>query len=192
MIRKLLIAAGLVAGIVLASACRTARVSEKRIAPVSAPTDTLRGMVAVTGAEPVTQVVLRLGTGASVRLVGEQAAGLDRLSGAEVWIEGQQDPGNGAVTVGRYAVRSVDGAAVIDGTLVQEGAGLALLLAGGARHKIASPPPALRNHVGARVWISGPPGAPPTAFGVILPARQAPPNGRNTIPLAWQSFEVML
>jgi hypothetical protein len=169
--RALLIAAGIVAVLFQVSACRTPRPPDSGIAPVRAASDTLRGTVAVTGAEPITQVVLRLGTGAVVRLAGQQAAGLDRLSGAEVWIEGESDPGRGAVTVRRYAVRSVDGAPAIDGTLVREGAGFALLLASGGKHRIVSPPPALVGNLGARVWISGPASAPPIAFGVITPPR---------------------
>lgn len=130
--------------------------------------DTLRGVVAVVGSAIDEHVVVRPdGGGPAVTVLGAQAAALGRLSGADVWIAGVPRPMRG-FTVTRFLVRSVDGAAAIDGTLARRGAGYVIITtAGGAERAIAKPPAALLTHLGARVWVTGSLATGAITFGVI-------------------------
>ena len=127
--------------------------------------DTLRGIVAVVGTEHDKHVVIRPAGGRAVTLSGPQAALVGRASGAEVWVSGTSEAG--ALTVTEFSVRTVDGIAAVDGTLMAEGVGLVLQTPDGKRHPIANPPEALRQHVGGRVWISGNLNQGPVAYGII-------------------------
>ena len=140
--------------------------------PVKSPTmgqavamDTLRGIVAVVGTEHDKHVVIRPAGGRAVTLSGPQATLVGRASGADVWVSGTSDAG--AFSVTEFAVRTVDGIAALDGTLMTEGNTLALKTPDGKRHPIANPPEALRQHIGGRVWISGNLNQGPVAYGII-------------------------
>jgi hypothetical protein len=129
--------------------------------------DTARGIVAVLGTSLDSRVVVRADGGArSVTLVGAQARAIGAMSGADVWVTGTRDQ-NGRITVSRFTVRSVDGAPALDGTLIARGAQLLLVTRDGKQHAIDAAPPALREHVGARVWVTGPLDKGPVIFGVI-------------------------
>jgi len=127
--------------------------------------DTLRGIVAVVGTEHDKHVVIRPAGGRAVTLSGALAALVGRASGADVWVSGTSQAG--ALTVTAFSVRTVDGIAALDGTLMTEGNGLVLQTPDGKRHPIANPPEALRQHVGGRVWISGNLNQGPVAYGII-------------------------
>ena len=130
--------------------------------------DSVRGIVAVVGAEPNPQVVVRAPEGTSVRLTGVSAGAVGRASGAEVVAWGTRRDAR-TLEVSSYAIRSVDGVPATDGTLAEADGRLVLVAADGTRRPIVSPPTALRAHVGARVWISGAPDQEPQAFGVLEP-----------------------
>jgi hypothetical protein len=149
----------------------------------AAAPDTLRGLVAVVGAEPGSWVVLRPATGGpEITLQGDPVRELRRLSGVEVQVEGQAGAGGGAVagppgasagrsfTVQRFAVLAVDGIPAVDGVLEIEDDVAYLILTGGDRIRIAHLPAALRDQSGARVWLAGPLEGEIQAFGVIREA----------------------
>jgi hypothetical protein len=132
--------------------------------------DTLRGIVAVVGSVPMTEVVLRTATRGTVRLVGAAAGALRRLSGVELMVRGRAADGpRAAFEVAGFAVRAVDGVPARDGTLVEERGSWFLVTADGGRHRLAAPPDALREQVGARVWVAGAAEGSVASFGVITP-----------------------
>lgn len=161
--------------------------AEALAAPVSAaatlPVDTQRGTITVVGSMPATQVVLRpRDGGAAVLLAGPELAQLKRLAGAEVWVagkmlaqergtEGERPPpaGSRRLEVHSFAVRAVEGAAAFDGILLEDGAGLALLLADGRKLPLAHAPATLRDWLGARIWVAAPANLGSGAFGLIRP-----------------------
>ena len=129
--------------------------------------DTARGIVAVLGSDMDTRVIVR-GTGGArpVTLAGMQARTVGAMSGADVWVSGTRDE-SGRINVSRFTVRSVDGAPALDGTLIARGTHLLVVTRDGKQHAIAAAPEALREHVGARVWVTGPLDTGPITFGVI-------------------------
>jgi len=133
--------------------------------------DTLRGVVAVTGTDRDKHVVIKpAGGGRSVTLSGPEAATVARAAGATVWVKGTRDA-SGGMAVSSFVVRTVDGMAATDGTLALDGGQLVLVTPDGARHVVAHAPPVLRDHVGARVWISGDLSKGPAAWGIIADKR---------------------
>jgi hypothetical protein len=132
--------------------------------------DTARGIVAVVGAVPITEVVLRQPTGRPVTLTGSLAREIGVASGADVWVRGRRVDAR-TIDVESYAVRSVDGVTAITGTLTADGDRLVLVTDDGRRHAIARAPAPLRQHVGARVWITGDLGTTINAYGVLRPRR---------------------
>jgi hypothetical protein len=118
----------------------------------------------------MTSVVVRPATGRSITLRGPLAEEIGVASGADVWVRGRR-VGDRALEVSRYEVRSVDGAAAITGTLAAEGSQLVLVDDDGRRHVLQRVPPPLRQHVGARVWITGDPATGVTTYGVLRPRR---------------------
>jgi hypothetical protein len=131
--------------------------------------DTARGIVAVVGAIPITDVILRPSSGRPITLTGPLAREVAIASGADVWVRGRR-VGSRTIEVATYAVRSVDGVPAITGTLTADGDRLVLVTDDGRRHPIARPPAPLREHVGARVWITGDPSAA-ISYGVLRPRR---------------------
>lgn len=160
----LLLAAGL---------CRTrsdstpaSRPAGSEISGGSAAADTLRGIIGVVGAEPAVEVILaKRGSAAPVTLTGDTRL-LRLVSGTEVWVHGKPSASN-SFEVTRFEVRSVDGMPALDGVLALDAGRLVLVTPDRLRHPIAHPPAALRDALGARVWIAGPLSAEPAAFGVI-------------------------
>jgi hypothetical protein len=103
-----------------------------------------------------------------VRIEGAGSAGLASLTGAEVVVFGRRTEQR-ALTATSFAVRTVDGAPAFDGVLARTGDDFVLLLSDGRRRTVTRPPPALRERVGSRVWVTGSPDVEPQAFGIIEP-----------------------
>jgi hypothetical protein len=131
--------------------------------------DTVRGIVEVAGAEPLTRVVLRTPDG-DLPLTGEPSDALRRASGVEVWVAGRRAE-DGSLAVEAYRIRAVDGVAATDGVLELDGDAAVLVTHDGERVRYAPAPPALRALVGQRVWIAGRAGGEPQAWGTLDPAR---------------------
>jgi hypothetical protein len=138
--------------------------------PSPTPADTARGTIAVVGSAPFSKVVLQPpGEAHALTLTGPDTAALRRLGGLDVMVRGTARPG-GTFEVRAFTVRATDGQPVLDGTLVRDGAGLAVRTAAGLV-RLGNPPAALRALVGARVWVGGPPATGPNQYGVITAAR---------------------
>jgi hypothetical protein len=138
--------------------------------PPAASSDTARGIVAVVGAIPITEVVLRPAGGQQITLTGALAREIGVASGADVWVRGRRVDAR-TMDVVAYAVRSVDGVTAITGTLTADGDRLVLVTDDGRRHPIARPPEPLRQLVGARVWITGDPSTAISTYGILRRAR---------------------
>ena len=133
--------------------------------PSSSATATVRGTIAVTGTDRDRHVIVRQEGAPSINLEGPLAMLVGRASGADVWVSGSR---NGRIlNVSSFAVRTVDGIPATDGQLVADGDRLVIVTPDGKRQTIANAPPALRQHVGGRVWVSGNLAQGPVAFGVI-------------------------
>ena len=134
----------------------------------AANADSLAGVVSVTGTGFDQRLVLRVGT-STTALVATSAdsASLTRVGGAEVVVFGQTV--ENAFHVASFAVRSVDGAPVADGTL-QRASGRLVLRVPLGELALGNPPAALDSLVGARVWIGGPLATGPNVYGIISPA----------------------
>jgi hypothetical protein len=138
--------------------------------PQGSTRDTLRGTIAVVGSEPMVQVDLRTDQGRHVHLVGDHQIVLRRLSGAEIWVQGHPTEGmRPGFDVRRFAVRSVDGVRAADGILGSAGGRFHLQTTEGKRVSLEAVPPALRDQIGARIWISGDPPSTIAAYGIIIP-----------------------
>ena len=148
----------------MAADSRPRRTRERETA---AATDTARGIVAVVGAVPATHVVLRA-SGGPFTLTGSLANEISAASGADVWVSGRRLDDR-TIEVTRYAVRTVDGVSAVSGTLVADGGQLVLITDEGRSLVVAQPPDALREHVGARVWISGDLSGVINAHGLLRP-----------------------
>lgn len=127
--------------------------------------DTLRGTVEVVGSEPGTSVVLQVAADRYVTLLGERPL-LLRLSGLEVMVRGELEAPR-RFRVERVTVRASAGVPAEDGILAREGERWFLLTGDGRRLAIARVPEALRNRVGARVFLAGPLDRAPDSFGII-------------------------
>lgn len=138
-------------------------------AKASAPSalDTLRGAVAVTGTERDRHIVIKPAVGGrSVELHGPAVADVERAAGADVLVRGTRE-GSAGFVVESFTVRTVDGAPAVDGRLAIKGSQLVVITPDGVPHPIEHAPPALRQHVGARVWVSGDLSRAPAAWGII-------------------------
>jgi hypothetical protein len=154
----------LAAGLVLAACSVTVVDGSRTVAPPPAAADSLRGTVAVVGAEPLTRLVLRTHAGA-VDLEGRAAPALRSVRGAEVRVDGRQD--GDRFIADAFRVRAVDGVPAADGTLELDGDRAVLVAPDGTRIPYGYAPAALREHRGQRVWIAGPADAEPLAWGRI-------------------------
>ena len=144
-------------GLISTSACASAPRANV------AQADTLRGTVLVVGADPVTRLVLRTDDG-QIGLEGPAAGPLRRAAGLGVRVDGRI--ADGAMTVTAFRIREADGMPAADGLLEVAG-DTAVLVTPDGRLPYAPVPTALRARVGAWVWIAGPPGGEPQAWGVL-------------------------
>lgn len=150
---------------VLATAC--APNHDDEAGPMAA--DTARGIVEVTGAQPVTGLSLRTPDGI-VALSGPAADALRQASGVEVWVAGSRAE-DGRLHVEAYRVRAVGGIEASDGILELDGDAAVLVTPAGERVRYAPAPYRLRAMEGRHVWISGTPGGEPQAWGLLEPER---------------------
>jgi hypothetical protein len=123
-------------------------------------------------------VVLSTDDGREIVLIGAELASVASVDMAEVEVRGAWNT-DGALEVNDFVVRSVEGAPAMDGILVAlyddtvqdimptALIGYALQLTRGGTIALTDPPADLVAHLGARVWVTGDPTAPPTAFGFI-------------------------
>lgn len=138
--------------------------------------DTARGIVRRIGSEPGDVLVLEGPSGEMLALVGTGAGLVREVEGLEVAVEGRltrerltaaaPHPIRG-FDVEEFSVRAMDGREAYDGTLAARSGRYYLKTTAGGEIPVLSPPAALLEHVGARVWIVGPRGEPPRTFGVI-------------------------
>lgn len=142
----------------------------KATAPAAtAPTDSVRGIVSVTGTSFDRHVMIGAGGNRRVEITGSLVRLIGHVSGAEVSVSGTLHGQN--FDASGFVVRSVDGQPAIDGTLKTEGGALYIVTANGTRTRISAPPPPLQGQDGARVWITGDPAKGVSAFGFIDPPR---------------------
>jgi len=116
--------------------------------------------------------------GREIVVVGANLASVARVDMAEVEVRGAWNA-DGALEVNDFVVRSVEGAPALDGILVARfdgdgqdlvggvPVGYELQLTRGGTIALTDPPADLVAHLGERVWVTGDPTAPPTAFGFI-------------------------
>lgn len=137
---------------------------------------TLAGSVHVTGRDEAS-LILTTDDGSEIALNGAGAARLARVDGADVEIRGSWNSDQ-TFTVSDFLVRKVAGVEVIDGVLISlddfvddahTNAALvyAILLTRGGMVMLSDPPPALTEHLGARVWVAESGDRSPTEFGII-------------------------
>lgn len=131
------------------------------------PTDTARGVVAITGADPLTRVVLRHEDGSTTPLAGALADTLRRAAGVEVSVTGRRTE-EGLEGTG-FRVLRLERLPASDGRLELDGDIAVLLTADGRRLRFPAAPAALRELAGRRVWIAGEPGGEPQSWGLLEP-----------------------
>lgn len=132
--------------------------------------DSVRGIVSVVGTQFEKRVTIASPAGGKrTEVTGPLASLIGHVAGAEVSVVGT--PTGTTLVATSFLVRTVDGAAAIDGTLRTEGSTLYIVTANGTRTRITTPPPPLLGHDGARVWITGDPAKGVSSFGFIDPPR---------------------
>jgi hypothetical protein len=131
----------------------------------SATRDTLRGVVAVIGADPTPRITLRVDRQGAVMLRGAPA--LATLSGLEVRVAGTRT--DNGFDVGEFVVRAADGVPALDGVLTDR-AGQLSLVHDGATTTISGASSAIRALIGKRIWATMANGEILT-FGVIEATR---------------------
>ena len=136
---------------------------------VAIETDSLTGIVSITGTAFEQQIVLRSGnTATTLSAAAPDSAALSRLGGVEVLVVGRRD-GN-RFRVEHLTALSVAGSSVVDGIVRSYGDRLVVETARGPL-PLGNPPAALRALNGARVWVGGPLNTGPNTYGVIVPAQ---------------------
>ena len=153
-------------------------------APGSAPAplaagDTIRGVVSITGSDPLSVLVVVPRRGDAVVPTGADVAQLRTLTGVEVTLAGaltdeclpEGGPRGARVfAVTQFAVRAMNGVSAVDGTLQQDGEVWILATSDGRRIPIVGLPQALANQAGARVYFVGSLDKAPQAYGIIKAA----------------------
>ena len=172
------------AGLFLAAACSdsVSPTTDRAAAPVDTAVNliTLTGSIHLTG-EKLYPVVLSTSTGFEIPLTGENANILMSVENAGVEVHGRwSTEGGDAFLVNDFVVETMEGSAVIDGTLVAlystptditgDPIGYAIRpTLGGSDVKLADPPADMLAHLNQRLWVAGLDGSggSPTAYGVI-------------------------
>lgn len=130
-------------------------------------TDTARGVVAVTGADPLTRVVLRHDDGSTTPIAGAIADTLRRAAGLEVAVTGERT--EHGLEGAAFRVLGLERLPAADGRLEVEGDVAVLVTADGRRLRFPAAPAALRGLAGRRVWIAGNVGGEPQSWGLLEP-----------------------
>ena len=99
-------------------------------------------------------------------LVGWQTLLLNDLVGAEVLINGEIDPSDGALIIREFFVLAVDGIPAYDGMLLREDGAYSIHTYRGLDVAFQQLPPDLTVHVGKRVWLTAMNGVP-IRYGVL-------------------------
>jgi hypothetical protein len=134
---------------------------------VGVGTDSLTGIVSITGTAFEQRIVLRSSDSATYLSAAQpDSAALSRIGGLEVRVSGRRTPS--LFRVEHFTALSVAGAPVSDGVLRNEGGRLVLETAHGSI-PLGNPPAALRSLIGARIWIGGPLDRGPNSYGLIVP-----------------------
>jgi hypothetical protein len=140
----------------------------KSTSPSRTASDSAVGIIAITGTAFEKQLVLRSGNNTiNLSTAASDSAALSRMGDVEVLVTGKQGPRK--FEVSRFKALRVGGNPVVDGVLRDDGGRLSLMTAGG-RIPLGNPPSALRQMIGARIWIGGPLDKGPNVYGVIVPA----------------------
>lgn len=160
-----LVAACAIPLLIAGAACqRPVRTSSPVVA-----TDSVTGIVSITGTGFEQQIVLHAGsTVVPLSASAADSAALSRLGGVQINVVGTR-VGN-ALRVDHFTATRVAGAAVVDGVLRTAGDRLVIETATG-QMPLGNPPAPLRRMIGARVWIGGPLDTGPNTYGVIVPAQ---------------------
>ena len=133
-------------------------------------TDTVRGIVAIDGAEPLTRVVVRRPDGRAIEVRGPLADTLRGAVGLDVMVSGARaGAGGDLIEAAGFRVRGLDGIAAADGRLELDGDGVVLVTVDGGRLRYPAAAEALRRLAGRRVWIAGTPGSEPQQWGALDP-----------------------
>lgn len=160
--------AALTAAGALASGCGANHADDPGDDPPPAAMDTVRGVVEVVGADPLTRVVIRPATGPSIEIGGALADTLRRAAGLDVRVAGVRD--GGRMEARSFRVRGLEGLAAADGILEVAGPGVVVLVTGdGTRLRYPGASAGLMALAGLRVWIAGEPDAAPEQWGVLDP-----------------------
>lgn len=138
----------------------------------TAAVDSLRGVVERVGSDPTSRLVVR---GADGLVCALQLTTPQPFEGLEVTLWGRREAASATMlpgvtclfTVGRYAVRAVDGITAVDGTLRLADGAYLIEVADGLRRPLRDVPPALRTRIGARIYWAGPLDRAPAAYGVL-------------------------
>ena len=183
MLRSRLLPWFLSASLLFAAACSDSVSAPAKVAaadPAKPVLVTLTGSVRLTG-EKLYPVALSTSDGQEIRLTGESAKMLTSVENAGVEVHGQwNSEADNEFLVADFLVRTVDGGAVIDGTLVAtyftpteiggDPAGYAIRPTDGGFDVIVSDAsPDLLTHLNERLWVAGIEGSGgvPTSYGVI-------------------------
>jgi len=112
-------------------------------------------------------VVLRPADGASsLTLAGADTAALRRAAGLDVVVRGAASDRH--FLVSSFTVRAANGRPAVDGVLARDGDRLVLETPSGPV-TLGNPPAALREMIGARVWVTGPLDRGPNTYGILEP-----------------------
>ena len=135
--------------------------------PPDAAAETVRGVVAVTGADPLTRVLLRRDEGSTTALAGPIADTLRGAVGLEVSVTGRRTAAGLEGTAVR--VLRLERVPATDGRLEIVDDAAILLTADGRRLRFPAAPAALRALAGRRVWVAGEAGGEPQSWGLLEP-----------------------
>jgi len=147
----------------------------------AAVADTVRGIVEVTGNEPMQTAQLKSLGGAYYSVIGPVEKELRAAAGLEVTVRGRMRPAmddpssptpRSGIDAVSFVVRAADGVAAHDGLLVKRGDGFGLQTADGIVHPLPALPATLREMLGARIYLVGPLDRAPVGYGVLREAAQ--------------------
>lgn len=131
----------------------------------SAP-DSTQGVVSITGTAFEHRIVLRTPEKVIVLFAAaSDSAALTNLAGVETRVRGRMEGGTG-IHVQNFTALRVDGAAVVDGVIVEKSGQIFLSTLTGLQ-RLGNPPLKFRQMISTRVWVGGPLDRGPNNFGVI-------------------------